>query len=57
MSLAKGESYIVARELTSHAETAMKLCEDIAEAKFTVEKENNYIKIICKGIGVSRKSK
>jgi len=57
MSLAKGESYIVAKELTSHAETAMKLCGDIARAKFTVEKENNYIKIFCKGIGVSRKFK
>lgn len=57
MSLAKGESYIVAKELTSHAETAMKLCGDIARAKFTVEKENNYIKIFCKGVGVSRKYK
>jgi len=57
MSLAKGESYIVARELTSHAETAMKLCEAIAKAKFTVEKENDHVKIFCKGIGISRKFK
>jgi RNA 3'-terminal phosphate cyclase (ATP) len=57
MSLAKGESYIFARELTSHAKTAMKLCEDITGAKFSVEKEEDHIKIFCKGIGVTRKVK
>lgn len=51
MALAEGESAILTTELTSHAETALMLCREIAGASFTVEKVENGVRISVKGIG------
>ena len=52
MSLARGTSRIYARGLTSHAETALKLCKMIAGADYRVEETDGGVIVEIKGIGL-----
>jgi len=52
MSLAEGRSRIYARRLTSHAETALKLCKTITGANYKIEKANDGVIVEIEGIGL-----
>lgn len=51
MALAKGRSVVVSNELSSHAETAIWLCEQLTRTKFTVLQEKGGVKVAAEGVG------
>lgn len=51
MSLAKGRSSVVASGVTSHAETALWLCNRLTGSKYTVARLNGAAKVVVDGIG------
>jgi len=50
MSLAKGESRVYSVRLTSHAETAIKLCSMIAGTDFRVREAGRGVEITSSGL-------
>lgn len=50
MALAGGKSTVVSNELSSHAETAIWLCEQLTRANFFIKRERIGVKIIAEGI-------
>ena len=53
MALASGSSSIYAPSLTSHAETAIGLCQSLAKARFTVSREDELVRVSASGIAYS----
>ncbi|RLF07746.1 MAG: RNA 3'-phosphate cyclase [Thermoprotei archaeon] len=51
MSLAKGVSRVMAKQLTSHAKTAIDICSTITGANIKVIDRGKYIEIVSEGIG------
>ncbi|MEM1508778.1 MAG: RNA 3'-terminal phosphate cyclase [Thermofilaceae archaeon] len=51
MSLAKGRSSVIASGITSHAETALWLCNLLTGSKYAFERLNTAVKVVVDGIG------
>lgn len=51
MSLAKGRSTVIACGITSHAETALWLCDRLTGSKYTFEKLGASVKVVVDGVG------
>jgi len=51
MALAEGSSRVASSELTSHAETAIWLCERVSGARFRVEQVGSLFEVEAEGIG------
>ncbi len=52
MSLAEGRSRILTSKLTSHAETALKLCSMITGSKHQVHRRGELVEILVEGVGL-----